>query len=75
MMQVNDDYYERLNEEKVGQILDELKSTGSSSMKSGPLCFLKWPSNIVKRKTVKTKYDHIHRQYLFLTSHVTRLIF
>ena len=39
MMQVNDDYYERLNEEKVGQILDELKNTGSSSMKSGPFMF------------------------------------
>ena len=39
MMQINDDYYERLTEEKVGQILDELKQNGSSSQKSGPFMF------------------------------------
>ncbi len=39
MMQVNDDYYERLTEDKVGQILDELKQSGTSSMKSGPFMF------------------------------------
>ncbi len=39
MMQINDDYYECLTEEKVGQILDELKQNGSSSMKSGPFMF------------------------------------
>ncbi|MGB0909549.1 MAG: NADH-quinone oxidoreductase subunit NuoE [Nitrospirales bacterium] len=39
MMQINDDYYERLTEEKVGQILDELKQNGSCSMKSGPFMF------------------------------------
>ncbi|NKB82106.1 MAG: NADH-quinone oxidoreductase subunit NuoE [Nitrospirales bacterium] len=36
MMQVNDDYYERLSEERVGRIFDELKETGNSSLKSGP---------------------------------------
>ncbi|GJL49882.1 NADH-quinone oxidoreductase subunit NuoE [Candidatus Nitrospira salsa] len=39
MMQVNDDYYERLTEEKVGQVLDELKQKGASSKKSGPFMF------------------------------------
>ncbi len=39
MMQVNDDYYERLTEEKVGQIFDDLKQKGSSSLKSGPFMF------------------------------------
>lgn len=39
MMQVNDDYYESLTEEKVGQILDELKQKGASSLKSGPFMF------------------------------------
>ena len=39
MMQVNDDYYERLTEESVGKILDELAQNGFSSMKSGPFMF------------------------------------
>ena len=39
MMQVNDDYYERLTEEKVGQIFDDLKQKGTSSLKSGPFMF------------------------------------
>ncbi len=39
MMQVNDDYYERLTEEKVGQILDDLKQHGSCALKSGPFMF------------------------------------
>ncbi|MCA9471092.1 MAG: NADH-quinone oxidoreductase subunit NuoE [Nitrospirales bacterium] len=39
MMQVNDDYYEGLNEEKMGKIFDDLKKTGVSSMKSGPFMF------------------------------------
>ncbi|MGH7209822.1 MAG: complex I 24 kDa subunit family protein, partial [Nitrospiraceae bacterium] len=36
MMQVNDDYYERLTEEKVDRILDDLKRDGRSSLASGP---------------------------------------
>ena len=36
MMQVNDDYYERLTEEKVGKILDDLKQTGDCPLKTGP---------------------------------------
>lgn len=36
MMQVNDDYYEQLTEEKVKRILDDLRRDGTSSMKSGP---------------------------------------
>ena len=40
MMQVNDDYYERLTEDKVDRILADLKSTGTSSLKSGPFM---WP--------------------------------
>ena len=40
MMQINDDYYERLTEEKVDRILADLKSTGTSSLKSGPFM---WP--------------------------------
>lgn len=40
MMQINDDYYERLTEEKVDRILADLKSTGSCSLKTGPFM---WP--------------------------------
>jgi NADH-quinone oxidoreductase subunit E len=40
MMQINDDYYERLTEEKVDRILADLKTTGASSLKSGPYM---WP--------------------------------
>lgn len=40
MMQINDDYYERLTEEKVDRILADLRTTGSSSLKSGPFM---WP--------------------------------
>ena len=36
MMQVNDDYYERITEEKLDRILADLKRAGSSSLKSGP---------------------------------------
>ena len=36
MMQINDDYYERLTEEKVGQILEDLKQTGDCALKTGP---------------------------------------
>lgn len=40
MMQINDDYYERLTEEKVDRILADLRTTGTSSLKSGPYL---WP--------------------------------
>jgi NADH-quinone oxidoreductase subunit E len=40
MMQINDDYYERLTEEKVDRILADLRSTGTSQLKSGPYM---WP--------------------------------
>src|SRR5689334_1569767 len=40
MMQINDDYYERLTEEKLDRILADLKSTGSCALKSGPFM---WP--------------------------------
>lgn len=36
MMQVNDDYYERLTEETVARILDDLKERGDCSLKSRP---------------------------------------
>ena len=40
MMQINDDYYERLSEEKVDRILADLRSIGTSQLKSGPFM---WP--------------------------------
>jgi len=40
MMQINDDYYERLTEQKVDQILSDLRNTGSCPLKSGPFM---WP--------------------------------
>jgi len=40
MMQINDDYYERLTEEKVDRILADLKTAGTSPLKSGPFM---WP--------------------------------
>ena len=43
MMQINDDYYERLTEEKLDRILADLKSTGSSALKTGPFM---WPERI-----------------------------
>ena len=50
MMQVNDDYYERLTEEKVDRILADLKSTGACPLKSGPFM---WPEPVsgVKSET------------------------
>ena len=49
MMQVNDDYYERLTEEKLDRILADLRSTGTSSLKSGPFM---WPESVaVKSET------------------------
>ncbi|ALA56976.1 NADH-quinone oxidoreductase, subunit E [Nitrospira moscoviensis] len=45
MMQINDDYYERLTEEKVDRILADLKTTGNSPLKSGPYM---WPEPAAK---------------------------
>lgn len=45
MMQINDDYYERLTEEKLDRILADLKTTGTSSLKSGPYM---WPEPAAK---------------------------
>jgi NADH-quinone oxidoreductase E subunit len=40
MMQINDDYYEQLTEGKLDQILSDLRSAGTSRLKSGPFM---WP--------------------------------
>ena len=40
MMQINDDYYERLTEDKLDRILADLKTTGTCQLKSGPFM---WP--------------------------------
>ncbi|MCZ6580012.1 MAG: NADH-quinone oxidoreductase subunit NuoE [Nitrospirae bacterium] len=39
MMQINDDYYEQLTAEKVGQVLEDLRREGTSLLKSGPFMF------------------------------------
>ena len=41
MMQVNDDYYEQLTEDKVHRILDDLKRDGKCALASGPFMFPK----------------------------------
>jgi NADH-quinone oxidoreductase E subunit len=46
MMQINDDYYERLTEDKVDRVLGDLKSTGSSLLKTGPFM---WPLPLVPK--------------------------
>lgn len=43
MMQVNDDYYERLTEDKVDRILADLKRDGTSPLKTGPFM---WPEPV-----------------------------
>ena len=43
MMQINDDYYERLTEEKVDRILADLKTTGTCALKTGPFM---WPESL-----------------------------
>lgn len=40
MMQINDDYYERLTEAKLDRILADLRETGASPLKTGPFM---WP--------------------------------
>ena len=48
MMQVNEDYYERLTEEKFDRILADLKKDGTCSLKTGPFM---WPEPVaVKRE-------------------------
>jgi len=39
MMQVNDDYYERLTQDKVSRILDDLKRDGKCPLATGPFMF------------------------------------
>jgi NADH-quinone oxidoreductase subunit E len=46
MMQINDDYYERLTEEKLDRILSDLRSTGSSALKTGPFM---WPEPVTAK--------------------------
>lgn len=43
MMQINDDYYEQLTEEKVDTILSDLRRDGTSRLKSGPFM---WPEPV-----------------------------
>ena len=43
MMQINEDYYERLTEDTLDRILADLRSTGTSSLKSGPFM---WPEPV-----------------------------
>lgn len=49
MMQINDDYYEQLTEAKVDKILGDLKTTGTSDLKSGPYMW-PLPVNAVRRE-------------------------
>lgn len=43
MMQVNEDYYERLTEERFDKILADLKQYGTCSLKTGPFM---WPEPV-----------------------------
>ena len=43
MMQVNDDYYERLTEARLDRILADLKRDGTSPLKTGPFM---WPEPV-----------------------------
>jgi hypothetical protein len=43
MMQINEDYYEQLTENKLDRILTDLQSTGTSPLKSGPFM---WPEPV-----------------------------
>ena len=47
MMQVNEDYYERLTEEKFDRILADLKRDGTCSLKTGPFM---WPEPAIAVK-------------------------
>jgi NADH-quinone oxidoreductase subunit E len=46
MMQINDDYYERLTEDKLDRILSDLKTTGTSALKTGPFM---WPEPLIAK--------------------------
>jgi NADH-quinone oxidoreductase subunit E len=49
MMQVNEDYYERLTEERFDRILADLKRDGTCQLKTGPFM---WPEPVaVKRES------------------------
>ena len=50
MMQVNEDYYERLTEEKFDRILADLKQDGTCQLKTGPFMWPE-PENAVRRET------------------------
>ena len=39
MMQINDDYYERLTQDKVARILDDVKRDGQCPLATGPFMF------------------------------------
>ena len=43
VIQINEDYYEQLTEDKLDRILSDLRSTGTSSLKSGPFM---WPESV-----------------------------
>lgn len=43
MMQINEDYYEQVTEDKLDRILADLRTTGSSDLKSGPFM---WPEPV-----------------------------
>jgi NADH-quinone oxidoreductase E subunit len=47
MMQINDDYYERLTEDKLDRILADLRQTGVSALKTGPFM---WPEPAAGRQ-------------------------
>jgi len=48
MMQINDNYYERLTEDKVDRILADVKRDGTSPLKSGPFMWPEAPQAQVK---------------------------
>ena len=48
MMQVNEDYYEWLTEDKFGRIMADLKQDGTCSLKSGPFMWPEAPKAQVK---------------------------
>lgn len=47
MMQINEDYYEQLTESKLDRILSDLRSTGTSPLKSGPFM---WPEPVGEKR-------------------------
>ena len=53
MMQINDEYYERLTQAKVNRILDDLRRDGKSDLASGPFMFPE-PSNKSSESSCRT---------------------